>query len=58
MPKYEITDTEIKHIINALRGWSGYLYEVYKLDKKKSNNPYIKAYGELKRLEKFFVENK
>lgn len=58
MPKYEITDTERKHIINALRGWSGRLYEVYKLDKKKQNNPYVKAYGELKRLEKFFVENK
>ena len=58
MPKYEITDTERKHIINALRGWSSRLYEVYKLDKKKQNNPYVKAYGELKRLEKFFVENK
>jgi hypothetical protein len=34
MQKYEITDTERKHIINALRGWSGRLYEVYKLDKK------------------------
>lgn len=58
MPKYEITETERKHIINALRGWSSRLYEVYKLDKKKQNNPYVKAYGELKRLEKFFVENK
>lgn len=46
MPKYEITETERKHIINALRGWSSRLYEVYKLDKKKQNNPYVKAYGE------------
>lgn len=56
--KIEITDKERKNILNALRGWSSRLYEVYKLDKKKASNKYVMAYGELKELEKFFMSLK
>lgn len=53
--KIEITDHERKNILNALRGWSSRLYEVYKLDKKSAKkNKYVMAYGELKELERFF----
>lgn len=56
--KIEITDKERKNILNALRGWSSRLYEVYKLDKKKESNKYVMAYGDLKELEKFFMSLK
>lgn len=53
--KIELTDHEIKNILNSLRGWSSRLYEVYKLGKKKASNKYLAAYGEIKDLEKFFA---
>ena len=34
--KIEKREKERKNILNALRGWSSRLYEVYKLDKKKA----------------------
>ena len=53
--KIEITDHERKNILNALRGWSTRLYEVYKLDKKSAKkNKYVMDYGDIKELERFF----
>ena len=54
--KIELTKTEIKQLLNALRGWCSQLYDVYKIGKKKANNPYRKAYGDLKKLENFFSD--
>ena len=56
--KIEISDKERKNILNALRGWSSRLYEVYKLDKKKASNKYVMAYVDIKELEKFFMSLK